>query len=551
MASRSEINGEQYAKEELVELENCHLNIHIGVFFGGSADYPIQGTWVASNYDIEEDDCNRKYTIVINDSVFPTVEEQLDEDGMMSFGNRIGEMLYDAFNRLHNLLSGYLSFASNLSIEIDTFCIEEGFFCASMFCEAIQKGCFDELPLYAPYALCDVLGGCILEDLRMRGAKITLNSFTTFQTMPDVKTESKKSTKKEEALQTKKDISQSHIKANASHVQSEELQYYDNPEYIRMEEDYSLFKISIQKSRFEGLYSKLCNVSEWLENTALACDIVAVASSLSLVGALEGAVCEVASMGLNAINVVVCFTLAGMASVDGNIEARKQHLESAGWNAVGALPLGSIIAKSAKSVKFFTKKNTVKLLDNASKSVSEGEKITKLHPKETYLKVIDTNKASNVITKSERPLLKVIQGGKIEGEWVKVANGSEVFVPNLTFQSSNVIFNSIDGIGPSTNFNLVGHSMQTAVDGGQKINSIFAVKKTDNNLDKLHGSEHMLNIANINKKLQEYLACMFTTSKEFINLCKKNPLNAIKLWKLGRGKKQTIEEIIQETNKKQ
>lgn len=549
MASRSEINGEQYAKEELVELENCHLNIHIGVFFGGSADYPIQGTWVASNYDIEEDDCNRKYTIVINDSVFPTVEEQFDEDGMMSFGNRIGEMLYDAFNRLHNLLSGYLSFASNLSIEIDTFCIEEGFFCASMFCEAIQKRCFDELPLYAPYALCDVLGGGILEDLRMRGAKITLNSFTTFQTMPDVKTDSKKSTKKEEALQTKKDIPQSHTQANASHVQSEELQYYDNPEYIRMEEDYSLFKISVQKSRFEGLYSKLCNVSEWLENTALACDIVAVASSLSLVGAIEGAVCEVASMGLNAINVVVCFTLAGMASVDGNIEARNQHLENAGWNAVGALPLGSIIAKSAKSVKFFTKKNTVKLLDNASKSVTEGEKITKLHPKETYVKALDTNhtnKASNVATKSERPQLKVIQGGKMEGEWVKVANGSEVFVPKITYKSNNVVFDSIGRIGGLNHLNVYSSSMRFTVDGAHKINQVA------NNMAEMHGQERMNNIDKSNKSILKYIETQYLKFliKKTNLIYRKSKAEVEALWKLAYDEILTYDEILKKIETK-
>ena len=488
MTSRSEINAKQYTKDELVELENCHLTIHIGVFFGGNADYPIQSTWVASNYDIEEDECNRKYTIVINDSVYPTIEEQFDNDGMMSFGNRMGAVLYNTFNRFHDLLSGFLFFASNLSIKIDTFCIEEGFFCASMFCEAVQKGCFDELPLYAPYALCDVLGGGIFEDLRMRGAKITLNSFTTFQTMPDVKTDSKQSTK-EKSYKQKKDISQSRIKENTSHVQSEELQYYDSPEYIRMEENYSLFKISVQKSRFEGLYSKLCDVSEWLENTALACDIVAVASSLSLVGAIEGAVCEVASMGLNAINVVVCFTLAGMASVDGNIEARNQHLENAGWNAVGALPLGSIIAKSAKSVKFFVSKNSVKLLDNASKNISESGKIAKLHPKETYLKEVDTHvsQVTNINLKSERPKLKVIQGGKMNGEWVKVANGSAIFLPKPI--SDDIVMDSIESLSHN-NYLFIGvanTASRTASDAIQEVKEVNKANSSNNNLAKEEG----------------------------------------------------------------
>lgn len=549
MTSRSEINAEQYPKDELVELENCHLTIHIGVFFGGNADYPIQSTWVASNYDIEEDECNRKYTVVINESVYPTVEEQFDENGMMSFGNRMGAVLYDVFNRLHNLLSGYLSFASNLSIEIDTFCIEEGFFCASMFCEAVQKGCFDELPQYAPYALCDVLGGGILEDLRMRGANITLNSFTTFQTMPNAKTDSKQSTK-EKSYKQKKDISQLRIKANTSHVQSEELQYYDSPEYIRMEEDYSLFKISVQKSRFEGLYSKLCNVSEWLEYTALACDIVAVASSLSLVGAMEGAVCEVASMGLNAINVVVCFTLAGMASVDGNIEARNQHLENAGWNAVGTLPLGSIIAKSAKSVKFFTKKNTIKLLDNASKSVSESKKIAKLHPKEPYLKGLDTNStnnASKVVVKSKRPQLKVIQGGKMEGEWVKVANGSEVFVPKITYQSNNVFLNSFGEVGGVNNWGICNSSKNFVIDGCQSINggSIFDLAKT-------YDPQRQANLAILNKEGQKYLALLCLQKiEELKKHCVRNLKNVVEnLWKLGHGEDLTFEEITQQIRKK-
>lgn len=546
MTSRSEINAEQYPKDELVELENCHLTIHIGVFFGGNADYPIQSTWVASNYNIEEDECNRKYTIVINDSVYPTIEEQFDNDGMMSFGNRMGAVLYDVFNRLHNLLSGYLSFASNLSIEIDTFCIEEGFFCASMFCEAIQKGCFDELPQYAPYALCDVLGGGILEDLRMRGAKITLNSFTTFQTMPDVKTDSKQSTK-ETSYKQKKDISQSRIKANTSHVQSEELQYYDSPEYIRMEENYSLFKISVQKSRFEGLYSKLCNVSEWLENTALACDIVAVASSLSLVGAIEGAVCEVASMGLNAINVVVCFTLAGMASVDGNIEARNQQLENAGWNAVGALPLGSIIAKSAKSVKFFTKKEAVKLFNQASENINRSNKIAKLHPKEPYLKSLDTNnmnKASDIVSKNERLQLKVIKGGKMDGKWVKVVNGSEVFIPQITHQTNNIILNSIEGIGSVSHWGTSNSYSRMVVDGAQKINSVFDYSY------ETPDPERLKNIANNNKETQKYLAIMFTLNKEFKKLCEKGGKMVVRIWKLAYGKDLTLKEINQEIGKK-
>lgn len=43
-----------------VELENYHKATHIGVFFGLNADYSIRGTWVASNYYIEEDERNRK-----------------------------------------------------------------------------------------------------------------------------------------------------------------------------------------------------------------------------------------------------------------------------------------------------------------------------------------------------------------------------------------------------------------------------------------------------------------------------------------------------------
>lgn len=548
MSSTSTIKAKTIEVVKPCQHEECSIIIHLGMFFGGNSEYPIQGTWLASNYDIEEDECNRKYTIVINDSVFPTIEEQFGKDGMISFGKRISAVLYNVFKQLHNLLSGYLSFASNLSIYIDTFCIEEGFFCASMFCEAIQKGCFDELPQYAPYALCDALEGGILEDLRMRGAKITLNSFTTFQTMPDVKTDRKQSTKEKKPYKQKKDISQPHIKEKSSLVHFEELQYYENPEYIRMEEDYSLFKISIQKSRFEGLYSKLCNVSEWLENTALACDIVAVASSLSLVGAIEGAICEVVSMGLNAINVVVCFTLAGMASVDGNMEARKQNLENAGWNAVGVLPLGSIIAKSVKSVKFVTKKNTIKLLDNASQGVMESEKVAKLHPKETYLKVLDTNvtnNASNVVYKSERPQLKVLQGGKIDGKWVKVANGSEIFVPNITFQSNNVVFNSIGGFGNFNNFSFYSSSTRMVIDGVQKTN------KVSNNTDEMHGQERLINIDKSNKLILKYVEILYLNFLIKTKLIYKKPRAEVEaLWKIAHEEILTYEEIIKKIETK-
>lgn len=510
--------------------EECPLTIHLGIVFNANGEYPIHGSWVASNYDIEENETNRKYTIVINNSVFPTIDEHFDVDGMQCFGKRVGEVLYDVFSQIHFLLSGYMSKAPNLSIEIDTFCIEEGFFCASMFCEAVERGCFSELPPYASYALSDVEGGGILEDLRMRGANIVLHSFTTFQVKPETNKSIKESGNNEISNET------SSSKRTTRNNAYDSSSYVDDEEYIRANEDYSLFKISVKNTRFEGLYSKLCNVEHWLENTALTCDVVALTTSLTGIGVVPGAVCEVISMGLNGINVIVCFTLAGMAIVDGDKETRNQHLQDAAWNTLGALPVGSIIAKSAKEVKFATNKNTIRLVENTTDTISHNENIVRLHPtKKPYLKVVPNSSNQNKVhsktteVKNNNALqgqFQVINGGKLEGEWVKVANGSEIFIPKITSQSSNVVFNSIYGFGPINNmFRSIGNSIRTTIDAVQ---CIYANNKMDMNMDQFHGQDRSMDIIDYEKwfKAKSELQ-KFVDSNEGFNDTIKNSLSVV------------------------
>ena len=97
MSSKSIISADNIDVIQPSQHENTPLTIHIGVFLGG--DNTIQGTWLASNYEIKEDESNRKYTIVFPNSISPSLEELFEEDGMESFGNRVGEMLYEVFNR--------------------------------------------------------------------------------------------------------------------------------------------------------------------------------------------------------------------------------------------------------------------------------------------------------------------------------------------------------------------------------------------------------------------------------------------------------------------
>lgn len=442
MAGKSTIEAKEVAVKEPIQQKERPITIHLGVFFGG--DETIQGTWLASNYEIQENEGNRKYTLVFTNSIYPSLEELFEEDGMETFGNRVGEMLDEAFSRLHSILSGYFLQASNLTIEIDTFCVEEGFFCASMFCEAIEHGCFNELPPYAKYAL-NFCGGCgILEDLRMRGTKVTLNSFTTFQTMPDVAPQEdnpsllKKKTNKDSTKDSKVK------KVHSAPSSYDANQYKKGTEYITANEEMTSFKISVQKTRYEGLYSKLCNVEDWLENTALACDIVALSCAATGIGLAVGAACEVISMGLNGINFVVCFALAGMASVDGNTEARNEHLRDAGLNAIGTLPLGSIIGKTMKGAKFVTRKEPLKIVENTIEPVAKKSNVIPLHT--NYLKPVESS-TSNI----SRTASKTIETNKInarsrlkviEFERKKVGNGEDIITTKVTSISNDVFLNS-------------------------------------------------------------------------------------------------------------
>lgn len=521
MPAKSTIDAKGTEVVKPNQQEECPITIHLGVFFGG--DDSIQGTWLASNYEIQEDERNRKYTVVFTNSIYPSMEELFEEDGMESFGNRVGEMLYEVFSRLHGILSGYFSQASNLTIEIDSFCVEEGFFCASMFCEAIEHGCFDNLPPYAEYAL-NYCGGCgILEDLRMRGTKVTLNSFTTFQTMPDASPQEKKTSlreKKSDTIHPKESKDSRGSKIHSKQYSYDENQDKKGAEYITANEDLTLFKISVQKARYEGLYSKLCNVEEWLENTALACDIVALSCASTGVGAAVGAVCEVLSMGLNGINVVVCFALAGMASVDGNTEARDEHLKDAGLNAIGALPLGSIIGKTMKGAKFVTKKETLKLVEDTVEPVTKKSNVIPLHT--NYLKPVESSTSNISKTASKTKINAHTKLKVIEFERKKVANGADIITPKITSISNNVVLN-LEPIGNFTNYNnwgrVMGQSIRTGTDfsgssgsiitEAKKVEETQKVQKVDNDTKKMEGMQRGINLIERLKWGRKFLAKLY------------------------------------------
>ena len=535
MSSKSIISADNIDVIQPSQHENTPLTIHIGVFWGG--DNTIQGTWLASNYEIKEDESNRKYTIVFPNSISPSLEELFEEDGMESFGNRVGEMLYEVFNRLHGILSGYFSQASNLAIEIDTFCIEEGFFCASMFCETIEHGCFDNLPPYAEYAL-NYCGGCgILEDMRMRGAKVTLNSFTTFQTMPDASPQEKKFSlreKESDTIHPKKSKDSRRSRMHSEQPSYDVNQYKKGAEYITANEDLTSFKISIQKARYEGLYSKLCNVEEWLENTALACDIVALSCAVTGIGVVVGGVCEVTSMGLNGINVVVCFALAGMAAVDRNTETINEHLLDAGFNTIGALPFGSIIGKTMKGAKFITRKEAIRLVEGTADTASKDNKIARLYPAKPNLKVVDSKSPNIEQSSSEmtnikqiRPQLIVINGGKNEGKWVKVANGSEVFIPQVTNTSNHVILDSIEDLSSYNNiFVNIEKSSRLGTDAVQSTNNIDALK--DNSVFTQDSSTDIVEEVKEVSKVPKVVY----NEKEFEGM--QRAIDKIKSYKIGR-----------------
>ena len=121
---------------------------------------------------------------------------------------------------------------------------------------------------------------------------------------------------------------------------------------------------------------------------------------------------------------------------------------------------------------------------------------------------------------------QVINGGKLEGEWVKVANGSEIFIPKITSQSSNVVFNSIYGFGPINNmFRSIGNSIRTTIDAVQ---CIYANNKMDMNMDQFHGQERSIAII-ADQELKKAMSELqkFVDSNECFNDTIKNSLSVV------------------------
>ena len=191
---------------------------------------------------------------------------------------------------------------------------------------------------------------------------------------------------------------------------------------------------------------------------------------------------------------------------------------------------------SAKEVKFATNKNTIRLVDNTTDTISHNENIVRLHPtKKPYLKVVPNSSNQNKVhsktteVKNNNALqgqFQVINGGKLEGEWVKVANGSEIFIPKITSQSSNVVFNSIYGFGPINNmFRSIGNSIRTTIDAVQ---CIYANNKMDMNMDQFHGQERSIAII-ADQELKKAMSELqkFVDSNECFNDTIKNSLSVV------------------------
>jgi len=559
-----EIKAKELEIQEKDEKENSPIIVHLGVFFDSANLHASNCTQLVTLYSPPEDETNRKYTIVISPGECPTVDEQFDVDALNEFGKRLGDVLYHTFDRLNEILSGYFSNASDLTIEIDTFCVEDGFFSASLFCEAIEPGCYDAKPPYAEMALAVVQGGGILDDLRMRGATIILHSFTTFQVAPEttIKTDTAMQAnlehgKSREIRKTDRNrIGNSNSISNINNYQEVELEYdyginprNDKYEYIRSSEDKSHWYIKIKTAKYEGIYSNLCTAKDWLENIALTADIAAISTSITGIGLPAGAVAEVISMGASGVSAIVCVSLAAMDIVNGDNDSRNAHLWDIGFNAVGALPFGTLIAKGAKGAKFSTKVSSVHLKNlnvvntksaksNVSKAVvsSIDEKASNIvnfpssrisvdnvadslnNTSKGVDEVLDAAKSSNVTYMSEyRAQTKVT---KQEQQYLRQANGPDILVTKTSYESEGVIFDSVDKF---RSVNYVSFPTWSRVSRGvthgaqnisSKNNSIFGVKKIDSinsqnpvdfNLDKMHGQERIINIKTSREEAAKFL----------------------------------------------
>ena len=130
------------------------------------------------------------------------------------------------------------------------------------------------------------------------------------------------------------------------------------------------------------------------------------------------------------------------------------------------------------------RKEAIRLVEGTADTASKNNKIARLYPAKPNLKVVDSKspnieQSSSEMTniKQVRPQLKVINGGKNEGKWVKVANGSEVFIPQVTNTSNHVILDSIEDLSSYNNiFGNITKSSRLGTDAVQSTNNIDALK---------------------------------------------------------------------------
>ncbi len=513
-----EINAKLSRTEEKTEREDSELVIHLGVFFDGSSHDTFKSAVLSSHYSPPQDDMHKKLTISVSPGVCVKIEQQFDPEGIEEFGKTLGEELYYTFKRLRQLISPFLENASSLSIEIDTFCVEDGFFSASMFCEIIEPNSFDEKPIYAEIAMADLKEGTVFDDVRIRGGKIILNSFTTFQLPPDEYGIGKSTS--DETCKQKVNKQRDIIPKNNEFIENSdsglEIQSKTNYEYIRHKDSKGgnlFFDIKIQGAKYEGLYSNLCTAKEWLENAALTCDIVAISTSLSGIGLPAGAVAEVVSMSASGLSAVVCFTLAGMDAINKDDETKREHMKDAIWDSVGAIPIPStsLLAKTGKGAKFSTNvvsvniKSTIRT-DTIVKTHSQTNKVAKLHPNQPYLKGIDggsqssTNNSLKEIT--FRPNLSVMHGGKQEQRVLKQVGGPDILVSDTSINKNLLVVNGIEEFRPINYFS-IPISSQVSINASSHITSHLAQKIGDNsaiihktNEPAIENNENVINLVN-------------------------------------------------------
>ena len=139
-----EINAEIAKTMNKTERENSPIIIHLGVFFDGSSPNTCKSSSIASFYDPPKDEIHKRFTIAIGPCESPTIEQQFDTEKLEDFSIEVGEVLHSVFDRANNLLSVYIHNADCVTIEIDTFSIEDGFLTASLFCEVIEPGCYEK-----------------------------------------------------------------------------------------------------------------------------------------------------------------------------------------------------------------------------------------------------------------------------------------------------------------------------------------------------------------------------------------------------------------------